>query len=102
MFQTQFYFTLTDKEEIEGIIDSVKNNISCELSEVLILVLKLIKRKFSNILINLKSSALINRYYYTSQKILKVMPIFKKGEKPDVSNNIDLHKYKVSLLISNI
>lgn len=30
------------------------------------------------------------------------MPIFKKGEKPDVSNNIDLYKYTVSLLISNI
>lgn len=79
MFQTQFYFTLTDKKEVEGIIDSVKNNISCELSEVLILVLKLIKRKFSNILIYLKSSALVNRHYYTLQKILKVMPIFKKG-----------------------
>lgn len=45
LFQTQFYFTLTDKEEVEGIIDSVKNNISCKLSGVLILVLKSIKRK---------------------------------------------------------
>jgi arsenate reductase-like glutaredoxin family protein len=76
----------TTDEEIEDIIDNMKNSKSTGLDNIPIKIIKFCKHELSSILSHINNQSLLDSIFPDELKIAKVVPIFKAGDAKQVSN----------------
>lgn len=86
LFKPIFNLSEVNAKEIETIFSSFSNKNSSGYDEVPMTVLKTVKKELSQILSHLINSSFVTGKFPDKLKISKVVPIYKKGDKKEVSN----------------